>query len=108
MITVKAEVKQCEEETLIIFRCPKCCTKYLRPLMNEFYCLCGEHFKIEQGQERGIVMTRGICPNCGSWADFGIESKSWQVISANAFGAVWKCPNCYNVVDGKNIKKYEV
>jgi hypothetical protein len=53
-------------------------------------------------------MTRGICPNCGSWADFGIKSKSWQVISANVFGAVWKCPNCYNVVDGKNIKKYEV
>jgi hypothetical protein len=52
-------------------------------------------------------MTRGICPICGSWADFGID-KSWQVKSGNAFGTIYTCPNCYHDVDDKEIKKYQV
>jgi hypothetical protein len=53
-------------------------------------------------------LTRGICPVCGSWADFGIDPKSWQVKSGNAFGTVYKCPHCYHEVDDKDIKTYKV
>lgn len=53
-------------------------------------------------------MTKGICPECGSYAEFGIDTKSWKVKSGNAFGTVYECPNCYHKTDEKDIKKYNV